>query len=294
MVTLAPDIRVFIDPATARSTMPRMLVNSGTELATYDTNAPVAYCPRARIPKEDWRTPTAAEHACLLAVNPPSVPGAWISVVRIPDAVLEPLVALELTSIERDRDLNNLMITDCYREASATILSYLAQFNSGETQLIVGGVRANPPGLRTATFDASSNCYIGLHVDNWDRLPLDAKARATNRIGINVGVEDRYFVYINLSLRQMATYYLEGVDLKERAMTGQGSSIGQAFLGANPSYPVTKLRVGAGEAYVAPTENLMHDGCTVGKQHLDLHLSVRGHFRAMPTPFEEETTRPHV
>ncbi len=288
MRTLMPDIRVFVDPM-ARLGTPRIMVNSGTEQATFDANVPIAYCPRARVPKEDWRTPTVAEDACLMAVSPPTGPGTWISVIRIPDVVMAPLVALGLTSIERDRDLGNLAATDCYRDACATVLRYLARFSIGDAQPILGGVRANPPGLRTATFDAASNCYIGLHVDNWDHLPLDAKAKATNRIGINVGTEDRYFVYINLGLKRMVDH-LADVAPDERVIADQGSSIGQTFLRAYPSYPVVKLRVGAGEAYVAPTENLMHDGCTVGKRHLDLHLSVRGHFRAIPAPVEDGAT----
>ncbi len=46
-----------------------------------------------------------------------------------------------------------------------------------------------------------------------------------------------------------------------------------------PDYPVIKVRVAPGEAYIAPTENMIHDGSTVGKQYPDIHLTLFGYFR---------------
>ncbi len=51
------------------------------------------------------------------------------------------------------------------------------------------------------------------------------------------------------------------------------------FCALFPAYPVIKLRVGPDEAYVAPTESLIHDGNTEGGSRLDIDLMVRGHFR---------------
>ena len=52
--------------------------------------------------------------------------------------------------------------------------------------------------------------------------------------------------------------------------------IRQNFLQKYPEYPVIKLRVAPDEAYIAPTENIIHDGCTFGKKFFDVSLTIRG------------------
>jgi hypothetical protein len=45
-----------------------------------------------------------------------------------------------------------------------------------------------------------------------------------------------------------------------------------------PTYPVLRLRVKPGEAYIAPTDNLIHDGSSVGKQFPDITIHNLGYF----------------
>jgi hypothetical protein len=49
-----------------------------------------------------------------------------------------------------------------------------------------------------------------------------------------------------------------------------------AFLHKFPEYPVVRLAVLPGEAYIAPTENMIHDGTTEGMRVLDQQVTVRG------------------
>lgn len=42
-----------------------------------------------------------------------------------------------------------------------------------------------------------------------------------------------------------------------------------------PDYPVIKLRIAPGEAYIAPTGQIIHDGTSMGKQYPDVTLHVR-------------------
>ena len=55
------------------------------------------------------------------------------------------------------------------------------------------------------------------------------------------------------------------------------TALGQAFMQRYPDYPVIKVRVAPGEAYIAPTENMIHDASTVAKRVPDLHLTFLGH-----------------
>lgn len=49
-----------------------------------------------------------------------------------------------------------------------------------------------------------------------------------------------------------------------------------AFLRKYPEYPVMRLAVMPGEAYIAPTENMIHDGTTECMTVADLQVTVRG------------------
>ena len=43
------------------------------------------------------------------------------------------------------------------------------------------------------------------------------------------------------------------------------SLIGREFMERFPDVPVVRCRIGPGDAYIAPTENLVHDGSHSGK-----------------------------
>jgi hypothetical protein len=50
-----------------------------------------------------------------------------------------------------------------------------------------------------------------------------------------------------------------------------------------PTYPVVRLRIGPGEGYIAPTENVIHDGSTIGMTKWDLYLTMLDYFGPWPT-----------
>ena len=45
--------------------------------------------------------------------------------------------------------------------------------------------------------------------------------------------------------------------------------------------PIIRCRLAPGEAYVAPTENLVHDGSSVGQSDIDEQFTIRGHIRPL-------------
>jgi hypothetical protein len=56
------------------------------------------------------------------------------------------------------------------------------------------------------------------------------------------------------------------------------SIVGKVFMQSFPRYPVIKLMVRPGEAYIAPTENLIHDSTTEEKNMLDVAVTLLGAF----------------
>jgi hypothetical protein len=117
--------------------------------------------------------------------------------------------------------------------------------------------------------------HVGLHVDSWFDTPLSLREHSQNRICVNAGRSPRHFLFINLGLARMNAI-LNGTDLSQMAY--YGSDLGHEFMAAFPGYPVVRLTIQPGEAYIAPTENIIHDGSTLGMVHQDLAIHLIGSF----------------
>ena len=57
--------------------------------------------------------------------------------------------------------------------------------------------------------------------------------------------------------------------------------IGRQFMEQFPDIPTIRCRIAPGEAYIAPTENLVHDGSSVGQSEIDEQFTIRGHILAL-------------
>jgi hypothetical protein len=58
----------------------------------------------------------------------------------------------------------------------------------------------------------------------------------------------------------------------------RGLYVGHRFMKKFPDYPVVRLRIDPGEAYILPTDNLIHDASTEEKQFPDITLTFLGSF----------------
>jgi len=139
-----------------------------------------------------------------------------------------------------------------------------------EARLLGSLVQAG--GLLTSTLDPTDNKRQGLHVDSWARVGLFERGTAPNRVCVNLGTEPRRLLLLDLGVDQIA-----GQMGGPAAMNP--TDIARAFLALHPTYPVLSIEVGPGEAYVASTENLVHDGSTLGNSAADVTLTLLGQFR---------------
>ena len=64
-------------------------------------------------------------------------------------------------------------------------------------------------------------------------------------------------------------------------MPGRYTVLARQFMEQFPDVPVIRCRLAPGEAYVAPTENLVHDGSSVGQSDIDEQFTIRGHIRPL-------------
>jgi hypothetical protein len=243
-------------------------LSHGTCLAQgVDSQAP-QYLPHARAPVPRWRTPTQEENSVLWSARAPEA-YRGVGLVRLLGPPLVRLFAEQKDTLGRFDDADTLkhplipLLLDAIRKAGVIARSvYSAR------------IGRDHPGLVTMTRAVDQDARIGLHFDRWDGLPVDDLASASNRVSINLGPSDRYFIFLNQTATRMASM-LDACGLRAAPDV---RDIGAAFMSAFPQYPVVRLRLRPGEAYIAPTENILHDGTSAEVVETNHYLSMRGRF----------------
>ena len=248
----------------------RIELSNGTRVAdmreTADLVHGAAYEEGARLPREPWRRPTEEEAASLIVASAPSNMANSIAIVKLPG--------------EFSNDVREAIRSGNSESLEVNLLQPLRSIcKLGERSHCIGP-STNPANLRTVTFNRDIGRYNGLHVDNWDQTDLDSRHLATNRICINVGREDRYFLFLPLSLMDIASVLSQEMGPQWEAPE-RFTLIGRQFMERFPDVPVIRCRLAPGEAYIAPTENLIHDGSSVGQSQIDEQFTIRGHIQLL-------------
>jgi hypothetical protein len=227
------------------------------------------YSPDSLLPAAPWRAPSAAEEELLWAERFPENPLDAIGILKVPEKLLFPLRVLGIDRVGSSREFGALVNSAAGKRATYPIVDYLASFRRRDEGFRFLGIGLNAPDLHTVTVDRSSGLQIGMHIDSWDKIEVGEREAATNRICLNLGREDRFFLFMNLPIREIA---------RDRDPKLPAKEVVRQFIVDNPTYPVIRLRLAPGEAYLAPTENVIHDGSSLGKAYPDIQLTVRGYF----------------
>lgn len=132
--------------------------------------------------------------------------------------------------------------------------------------VVCHGIARTPPGLANATINPATGKHLGLHVDDWDDLPPAQRHQSKNRISINLGPADRHLLFWPRS----------------HSLLHRGSCLDLPYwrlcrmaLETCKTVPVVRCCLRPGEAYIAPTETLVHDGSTVGATMESAHITFR-------------------
>ena len=236
-----------------------------------DLNVP-HYVADARVPVPEWRLPTREESSILWSVTAPQA-DRGVGIVRLLGPQLLRLFEQRSDIFDRVDDADTLkhplvgLLLDAIQKAGLTA-----------RHVFSARIGRDQPGLITMTKAVDQDARIGLHIDRWDRLSVDKLELSSNRISINLGPVDRHFIFLNQTASGMAAM-LERANLQ---VTRDVRAIGAAFMSAFPEYPIVRLRLRPGEAYIAPTENVLHDGSSAGVRETNHYLSLRGRFDFVP------------
>ncbi|WP_420642437.1 hypothetical protein [Candidatus Leptofilum sp.] len=273
MKELAQGIKV-IDFSNGEYTLAnRLRLSDGVRVAN---NLPgeLAYCSHAIIPKKPWRELSESELDILSSDGLPEERGLWVSVITVPRLLIERFSVLKACDIKEDVD--SWLNTKNGKKAIDQIIEFSSKLDISLVKPNRYGVGCNLPNQRTVTITGS--CLEGLHVDDGDGLPLTARTTARNRLMVNLGAEPRYFLFVNLPLQVIYDFVSSFREDNSESIPGM-SRIGLLFMQKFSNYPVVQLEIKPGEAYIAPTSNIIHDGSTVGTKKLDKIFTCLGKFR---------------
>lgn len=265
----------------------KIMINSGCKRLDSATEIAANYIPNSFVPKQDWRFLNSIESNLLTARKYQWNTGLSIGLIKIPKDVVDPL---KQTLGVNGSDLSTHRLADClildennYQKGVDKIIDYISIYTKGNDKAVTPlGVKISFPGLITATQDYNINYfverpYIGIHLDHWEEDPLKRRQVSRNRLCINLGEETRYFLFVNLSILQIFNM-LGFKDPDDIPMHYRGFALPALFLEKYPNYPICKLSLNPNEAYIAPTENMLHDATSLGKTLPDISMNFLGRF----------------
>ena len=236
----------------------RVELSSGTRPVN-DTDVRAAdYQRRALVPREPWRQPSEQESASLFSREHPSDMARSISIVRLVDGADALANGTDFAMYEQ------------------RILPALQRSCAMGDKIMPLGEAKNPAKMATTTLNPKLNEFLGLHVDTWEDVSMNQRERSMNRISVNIGKDPRYFLFLPIAVTEIADVMANEIragNVPEQDV----SRIGRMFMERFPHFPVVRCRLAPYEAYIAPTENLVHDGSTLGQRVLDQQFTVLGH-----------------
>jgi hypothetical protein len=272
------------DPHSLLSAHPaRLELSSGTQPVC--SAGLSGYLDTAFVPQTPWRRPSRTEQRLLLATGPPDCIGSHITLVRLPDDVMAHFSPLRehVHNCSSIGELRAWLHRHRYTAGCDAILEFARTYLRSDHQVLEGAaITCRATDLPTATTD-DTGAHVGLHIDNWYHSKLGERANAPNRISINLGVTPRFLLYINLPLAAIGALAAEQFAFDTRVGDTR-NRLRDLFMSRYGSYPVVRVRLDPGEGYIAPTENVIHDGCTPAKNALDVQFSVRGRLWPRSSP----------
>lgn len=266
------------DPS--RDLGPHLSVSSGTECVQVPRLVKTKYRDGLYFPREDWQLPSPTEFERARASESADS-------LDLGETVVLFRLRVDLRRSFWDIDVPNFAVSpgrrpppmsSAYRAFLVQVLEAISdipvRFREAPSVTIV----MTAAGLRSTTYDPEHKTHIGLHFDNFDHLPGNERSSSRTRISVNLGDEDRYLVFVNLTTLQL--FRLLELPMTEQTFVRYtwASPLATEFMRKHPDYPVLRLRVPPLWGYIAPTQNIIHDGSTTGKQEPDINVLVKGRF----------------
>jgi hypothetical protein len=194
-------------------------------------------------------------------------------VIKMPEAISSELNFIRDAIAKHNKAsvVKNLLEHPKYRSATSKMVQLCREAGVEDVKLL--GHYYNAPGGDSSSLGTGDK-WVGLHVDSWQSSQVSARGEGfPARLSINLAPETRHLQFVNLSLRQINS-------MIDYAGSDHPNEFVVQFLSAYPSYPVLKIAVQPCEAYIAPTETVIHDGTLRDRALFDAQVTLLGFLQA--------------
>lgn len=242
-----------------------------------NVNPEIEYYSNAYLPNMDWRMLTDSEYKKISTSDADRKMFNTLGVGTIPDQLQDLFKKLDLNECESLFEVpkkfqeNETLIKEI-NEATNVFLDE----KSLESNYKFHRIARSLPNMQSTTFHhigQNTFKYTGLHIDESSLFTPHTAYKSGNRISINISTESRYLYFINLTLRQ-----IYGEVQKKYTEQITSENIVEQFFSLYPEYPVLRLEIKPYQYYIAPTDNFIHDGTTLGNKEFDVTMVYVGVF----------------
>ena len=259
----------------------KVFINNGVNLAPIKLNSKsIHYDSDAYIPNHNWKILSNIEKEILISKNDKDSYATSILLQKLPNEIIS---LIEKLNINNCKDYPSVL--NAFSENAVTveiiqeqINEILFQYSKVNNQLEFHRIVFNPPQIETLTYYIENKKlnFVGLHIDRSTVFDFTNVESSKNRLCINICNEDRIVYFVNLSLNQMLLILKDvaKVDISNISVNNVGFHFFQQF----PNYPVIKIIQSPYEYYIMPTDNVLHDGSSLGKSNHDICLVYLGYF----------------
>jgi hypothetical protein len=258
----------------------RIKVSAGSEPALNQDNINIRnYMVNAYKPRKPWKNATEREIEILTSISESNDFSDTIALISMPSRFKELVIHAGLNDVKNELEFLTLLNENppALKELSFEIQKFARKISLPGSTILDSGYCLNPSNQETVAYDLRDSCYFGLHIDYSSEFSIARANLSPNRISINLGRDDRYLLFINLSVKAIFSLLESNYD-RAQLIKLESKEITKLFFETYSYYPVVKVIVKPFEAYIAPTDNIIHDGSTEGTTSLDISGIIKGFF----------------
>lgn len=278
---LTEGIHIQIDQSEQLSE--RLRINDGihaSDKITGSAGGTFEYLPGRFVPRRTWRQLNVDELKMLSAapVESNAALSETISLLHLPDHIIKKFKDIGIEKLE-DADQLATLLADSkegFKELNSLLQSFLYSIVPAGGFLEFQGIRVGKGNLETTAHTPGLK-LVGMHIDNASGRDLLEFQSEKRRLCINLGLENRFFLFVNKPVRQLVEMVASCKPV-DRQTYSNNNSLSDDFFKFYPDYPIVRITQRPYDIYIAPTDCMIHDGSTEGSTKPDIDMTFVGDF----------------
>lgn len=244
----------------------------------------------AVFPTNNWRQPSEEELAEIhlpnvVDVNIPQIIYQSGNIDRLFDINLLKSIQIERDKLAISHNIPTVaaIVTSAAENIFSDIICCDAAFLGSSPQKIylerVGPFRlgVNNPGLPTTTLNwVGGGKILGLHIDTTSSGTPRERDKAAWLWNVNLGVNPRAFIFVPKTYKKLISALSQRKNNLDHSYLKKESDIARCFLNIFSKTLIWRLLLYPKFGYIAPVDNIIHDGSSNISDTIDIFICARG------------------